>query len=124
MSTSFEIFSKVNEYMESQVTLCDLESWLVNMLPIYLVTPNSSAAELAGLIELGLSEIKAGIRTERGFRRILSKHLNFNPVRSVYYPWSDSITVAIASGSVEDATNWDWVDLSPSWSIEPQEECV
>ena len=73
MITSIEIFSKADDYLEKRISLHELESWLVSMLPIYLSNPTSEAAELVSVIELGLAEINADIRTERSLRLLLRK---------------------------------------------------
>ena len=104
--------------------LRELEYWLVHMLPIYLLNPESKAASLCGLIELGLAEIQAGIRSERSFRNLLSQHILSDPIQLVSYPYNYSSTIAIASGSITEAMDWGWYDLSPSWSSEPQVEYV
>lgn len=72
MSTSLEIYSKVSEYLARHIALRDLESWLVPRLPVYLENPNSAVGELAGVVELCLAELQAGIIAERSVRKRLS----------------------------------------------------
>ena len=120
MSTSIEIFSKVNDYIERRMTLRELESWLVFMLPIYLSNPGSATAELVGTIELGLAEIQAGIRSERSLRRLLASYVAYNPIRYQLYPHQTSINVTTSSASQTEPTIPDWVDQSLPWSNVPQ----
>lgn len=120
MSTSIEIFSKVNDYIERRLTLHQLESWLVCMLPTYLSNPGSATAELVGTIELGLAEIQAGIRSERSLRRLLASHVAYNPIRYQVYPHQTSINATTSSASQTEPTIPDWVNPSLSWSIVPQ----
>lgn len=120
MSTSIEIFSRVNDYIERRMTLRQLESWLICVLPTYLSNPDSAAAELAGTIELGLAEIQAGIRKERSLRRLLSQYIAYNPIRYEIYPHQTSINETTSSASLTEPTTPDWLDPSPSWSTVPQ----
>lgn len=120
MSTSIEIYSKVNNYIEHRMTLRDLESWLVYMLPTYLLNPSSSAAQLAGTIELGLAEIRAGIRTERSLKRLLMKYAGHNPISSEPYPYDPTMNETISSVSSIETRDLEWPGQSPSWSSAPQ----
>jgi len=124
MITSIEIFSKADDYLEKRISLHELESWLVSMLPIYLSNPTSEAAELVSVIELGLAEINADIRTERSLRLLLRKHLISNKVRSMPYTDLDNIDFTIATVSSTDSTTLEWMDPLPSWSTLPQVEYV
>ena len=125
MTTSIEIFSKVNDYLDKRISLWELESWLVSMLNIYLSNPNSKAAELVGVIELGLAEINANIRTERSFRAALKKNqFSYEPIKSVTYPELDEQTFAYTNGETSESTNSEWIDPILSWNREPQVEYV
>lgn len=61
MSVSSEIFSKVTDYTERRADLRELESWL------------------AGLVELCLAELHAGLRTERSVKTRLSRYMTSKP---------------------------------------------
>jgi len=124
MITSVEIFSKANDYLEKRISLHELESWLVSMLPVYLSNPTSEAAELVGVIELGLAEINADISTERSLRLLLRKHLVNNKVTSMQYTDLDSTDLTGATISSTDSTTLEWTDPLPSWSTLPQVEYV
>jgi len=119
-----DIFSKVSDYIERDITLSDLESWIVSMLHIYLSNPDSTAAILASRIELGLAEIRAKITTERSFRRILSQHISPATIRTRMYPESLGSDEAISSFSISETMDLSWEDQSPSWSTVPQVEYV
>jgi hypothetical protein len=92
------------------------------MLPIYLRNPDSEAAKLVGNIELGLSEIHSGLRTERSFKIFISKQLSKPVFYSVDFPTSYTDDLATSSTfSVTGVTHLDFSDQqSPSWSSEPQ----
>ena len=125
MSTSIDIFSKVNDYLEHRITMRELESWLVPMLPIYLLNPESAVANLVGVIELGLAEIQAGIRREQSFRRLLAQHSTRNLISFELYPYGSGIDETMAStSSTRETRGSEWLAPSPSWHIEPQVEYV
>jgi len=125
MSTSIDIFSKITDYLEHRITMRELESWLVPMLPIYLLNPDSAAANLIGLIELGLAEIQAGIRSEKSFKRLLAQHSTRNLISLDLHPYRSGIDETMAStSSTTEARGSEWLDQSPSWHTEPQVEYV
>ena len=74
MISSIEIYTKLGEYLSNQISISELEYWLVRIAPIYLENTDSPIIELIGLIELGFAEINAGIRSERGFKYLLKKY--------------------------------------------------
>ena len=124
MSTSIEVFAKVQDYVDRHITLHELESWLVNRLPAYLSNPNSAVAELVGVIELGLAEIQARIRSERSFRKVLRSQTTSNPISTQSYPYYASITEASSSASPAHAMPLVWEVPLESWSNVPQVEYV
>ncbi|MBI4284765.1 MAG: hypothetical protein HY670_02550 [Chloroflexi bacterium] len=124
MATSLEIFSKVTDYVERRISLRELESWLVPMLPSYFSNPDSAVADLAGTIELGLAEIQAGITNERNLRKLLATHISHDPIKYEPYPYqAESSEATFVTGATE-TMNLSWPDLSPSWSSVPQVESV
>jgi hypothetical protein len=120
MTTSIDIYSKVTDYIEHSIDLHELESWLVSMLPIYLLNPNSDAAVLASRIELGLAEINAGIATERLLRNRLKKQFIRTPIKSQSYPFEPSSEDTVCTASATEVPNLEWMNPSPSWSNVPQ----
>jgi hypothetical protein len=120
MTTSIDIYSKVTDYVEHNINLRELESWLISMLPTYLLNPNSDAAILAGSVELGLAEINAGITTERLLRNRLKKQFIRTPIKSQPYPYELSSEETISTASMTETPNLQWMNPSPSWSSVPQ----
>ena len=116
MSTSFEIISKVTEYVERDITLWELESWLVTKLPTYLDNPESTEGKLAVLVDLCLAELHDGIRAERGVRSVLAKYTAGLRLRWFEYPPTESSTLTSASSSPNPSRALLWPDQSPSWS--------
>jgi hypothetical protein len=107
MSTSIEIFSKVNEYVEGRINLREMEYWLANRLPIYLLNPDSTAAGLAGAIELGLAEIQAGIRSERSLKRLLLQRHIRGHILMKSYSHETGETDTVSSVSTTETMNWE-----------------
>ena len=119
MSTSFEIVSKVTDYVARETTLWELEAWLVTKLPIYLDNPDSDEGKLAVLIELCLAEFHDDIRAERGVRSVLSKYMAGLHLRWFEYPETESSNLTSTSTAVTPSPGLMWPDLSPSLSIGP-----
>lgn len=94
------------------------------MLPVYLLNPDSVAAKLAGLIELGLAEIQSGIRGEQSFRKFLSSHLLTPSIQIQQFPFNNSEDFTISSVSTTESTNLELSAQLPSWHSVPQVEYV
>lgn len=73
MSTSFELFAKVREYIEQRCSLGDLAEWLAPRAGDYLSKRESEASALATAILLGVLEVPAGVTTEVVLRQKLRK---------------------------------------------------
>lgn len=124
MQSSFELLAKVKEYVDRQVTLSELESWLAPRLQFYLRNPDSRSAKLAGLVELCLSEIQAGIRTEGSVRRMLSRRLNAEPAVFAVLVTSASSNEATTATSSTSQVSHLWPAQSQSWYSAVQEVCA
>lgn len=125
MASSNDIFYKVNEYITKQITLSDLEFWLANMLPIYLINPDTSEANLAGSIELGLAEMKSGIRSERSLKIMLKKQIENKPIKNMMCIEHHCENITSSHSSFVETTSYQLLpDPSPSWHTEPQVEYV
>jgi hypothetical protein len=70
-----ELFSRLDDYLGKKITLCDLESWLVPRLPLFLDAPDSMAGRIAGAIDLSLNEYEDGLITENTLRKSLKQYL-------------------------------------------------
>ena len=76
----------------------EFEGRLVPLLPAIFESPDSSANELAGIAELGLSEIDAGILDENAFRARLAAALG--NLTSIWFEFPDvrpGITIGSSS---------------------------
>lgn len=75
MNSYLTLASTIRGYVQRQVTLRELEEWLVPRLPIFLENPDTEVGMLAGAIELNLAELQAGIITERTLRSRLARRI-------------------------------------------------
>jgi hypothetical protein len=83
---SLELKDKVLQYVDSKISLEQLEDWLVPRLPIFLRTPETADADVVAAIELGLAEISNETKTELEFRSLLRKALQGQTAVLVYPP--------------------------------------
>ena len=68
---SYELRKVIYEFIQSNITVQQLEEWLVPRLPTLIKKHDSSDADVVATIELGLAEMSDGVRTEEDFRRLL-----------------------------------------------------
>ena len=68
---SYEFKDVIFEFIQSNITVQQLEEWLVPRLPTLIKEQDSSDADVVATIELGLAEMSDGIRTEEDFRKLL-----------------------------------------------------
>ena len=72
---SFDLVDKIIQYISSKITFTQLEEWFVPRLPVFIRDPESDDADIISAIELGLSEMNAGIISENEFRSLLANEL-------------------------------------------------
>lgn len=74
MDIFLNLYAIVGEYLDKRITLRELESWMGQRMLLFYDRPDSKAAKLAHVVELYLSELHDGLRTERSLRRALAKY--------------------------------------------------
>ena len=119
MSTSFEIYSKVTDYVERRSSLEDLETWLVSRLPVFLENADSTGGRLAVLVELCLAEFHDGLRANRGVRSVLAQYTKDLRLSWFEYPETTSSDLTGTSTGVI-APGLIWPDPQLSWSRSPE----
>jgi hypothetical protein len=82
---SFDLSNKVTEFVESVITMSDLEEWLVPRLPMFLTDPHSDNSDVVAAIELGLAEVSNGIKTVDEFRHELRQVLRERIVQLAWH---------------------------------------
>lgn len=118
MASTDQLYSKIGEYLERRSSLHDLESWLAPRLAVYLDSPTSAAGQTVGAIELLLSELGDGIRSERSLRMALKRYVASQRVR--WFNHSQDTSEDLTSSSAGDLTPAEMLNPSPSWRIEFQ----
>jgi hypothetical protein len=78
---SYELEKMVLQYIRCEITIEQLEDWLVPRLPVFLRLPHSSDSDVVAAIELGLAEMSDEIRNEAEFREFLSDVLREHSTR-------------------------------------------
>jgi hypothetical protein len=79
MAISSDLLDKINQYLDNQITISELEEWLVPREPFLLREPESDDSDIIGAIELGLAEMSAGLRVEDDLRRLFREALEGKP---------------------------------------------
>ena len=75
METSNELTDNLEDYLKGNCSIRQLEEWTVPRLPQFLSNVDSLDGRIAGAIELSLSEVADGLRTERSAKMSLRKYL-------------------------------------------------
>lgn len=99
---SSELRDKVQEYIESKISLEQLEDWVVPREPAFLKDPASLDADLIVAIELGLADISDSVTTEEELRNALRAALKKDSsvlTRFTFPPGSATERVTTASSN-------------------------
>ena len=78
MDPALDIFKVAHRYREGDLTLDDVQEWLVPRLGVFLADARSTASRLAGLFELGFADISAGEAVEDELRELVKEFLREN----------------------------------------------
>jgi hypothetical protein len=76
---SFALKEKVSQYIDSVITLEELEEWYVPRLPQFLAIPDSADADVVAAVELALVEFESGLRDEVEVKELLDEALKEQP---------------------------------------------
>ena len=94
---SYELNEKITKYLNQEISLPELEEWIVPRLPYFLQLPQSGDAEVISAFELGLAEMTNGTKTEAGFNELLTQALSEQV--NIRYQLGDSRTETSSSNS-------------------------
>jgi len=94
----FEILDRTRAYLNGDITLHELESWVVPHLELLVAERGSMTYLLAGAIELGLAEMSIGDIDEEAFREQLWGFLSAH--HRVFGGLTETLVVSTASGAV------------------------
>ena len=76
---SLEIRDRIARYLSFEISLEELENWVIHHLPELAADPQSDDSALAAAVELCLAEFSDGIRTEEEIRSYLRDALEKHP---------------------------------------------
>lgn len=93
-----EILDRTRAYLNGDITLHDLESWIVPHLELLVAERGSMTYLLAGAIELGLAEMSIGDIDEEAFREQLWSFLSAH--HRVFGGLTETLVVSTASDAV------------------------
>ncbi len=83
---SRELRDQVLRYLDDEIQLQDLESWVVPLIPEYVQNPESDDAEMIAEIELQLAEYAENLRDEAQIKEALRDFLMKQPIIYIYDP--------------------------------------
>jgi len=72
---SYELKEKIQQFVDSEISVEELEDWLVPRLHLFIRDPDSDNANIVAAVELGLSELSSGIQSVEDFRKSLNDEL-------------------------------------------------
>jgi hypothetical protein len=75
LDSSLDIFSIARRYTDGEIDLDAMQEWIVPRLGEFLVDARSTAAELAGLIELVTADVQCGESDLEEARAVISEFL-------------------------------------------------
>lgn len=109
MKTTSELYEKAIQYLNNEISLAELENWLVPRLGEVLALPTGLELDLAGEIELGLSEMSGGHLKEDDFKTELLRLLQAAEVET------EPVLSVVRSGQ----TNTDILELEAAMPTGP-----
>lgn len=98
---SLEILDRTRAYLNGDITLHDLESWIVPQLELLVAERGSMIYLLAGAIELGLAEMSIGDIDEEAFREQLRGFLSAH--HRVFGGVTRSLVISAASDTLSES---------------------
>ncbi len=75
---TLELRDKISRYIENEIQLEELETWIVEREPVLINDPNSVDASLVAAVELCLAEFSDGVKSEEEIRDYLRNALQEN----------------------------------------------
>jgi hypothetical protein len=76
---------KVTSYLRGEISLSYLDDWIVAHLPVLVPPRRDIVSELAGLMQLWISESREGHRDEAGIRALVEDYLRHHETLVVFY---------------------------------------
>jgi hypothetical protein len=70
------LLNKVMDYLNERISLDDLDEWIVENLLAFVPPRKDTLSELAGRIQLWISELRRGDRVESEVRQLIQDYLS------------------------------------------------
>lgn len=100
---SLELRNQVINYVNSEITIEQLEDWYVPRLPLYTRIPDSADAKVIAAIELGLAEYNCEIRSEEELRAFLADTIReYDTMLSLFQPEIEHFSTTGSSNQTYD----------------------
>ena len=108
---SLELWQLASQFVESRLTIEQLEDWLVPRLPAIMQSPDSADADFAAVIELGLAEMSDGMLDDAQLREELAREMKKHQSVATIYPSMPVAQVTATSSSSISGIEWpaQWV---------------
>lgn len=98
---SLDLRDKIARYISSEISLEELENWLVQNLPNLASDPQSDDTSLAAAVDLCLAEFSEGLRSEDNIKQYLRDALNELNTVYIYYITGDYAPIMSSSSTSE-----------------------
>lgn len=98
MNITSEIYKKVIQYLNNEISLSQFEDWFLPNLGQILSLPSCPAVDLAGDIELGLAEMSDGNLTESAFRSVMRNILESGTEFVFGEPITSAFSISTSTG--------------------------
>lgn len=102
---SLELRNIIYQFVNSEITIEELENWYVPRLAFLLSDPNSDDADVVAAVELGLAELSNGLTDEDELRATLASVLKEQKTLFVQSNKSRSSIITGTSNQTSSATN-------------------
>ncbi len=99
MNIISEIYKKVIQYLNNEISLSQFEDWLLPNLGQILSLPSCPAVDLVGDIELGLAEMSNGSLTESAFRSVIRNILESGTEFAFGEPSTRAFSISTGMGN-------------------------
>lgn len=87
---SLELRNRIARFLEDEISLQDLEEWLVANIPELVRSPVSLDSDLVAAVELALAEFDDGIRDLEGVKDYLRNAVHENNTIIITYPETET----------------------------------
>jgi hypothetical protein len=114
---SSDLQNKIRLYLETEISLSELEDWITPRLPRLARDLHSDDAEIVSSVELALAEWSDNIRTEPEVREFLSGELKKHTNVLVQYPLGFAPTTFFSSSNTPIEADYNGARTEVVWNL-------